>query len=105
MEEKSWHAEEVDTVLKSLESSRSGISEEEAQKRLKQYGSNELIEKHKITPLQILLDQFKSILVIILIISAAVSAYLAWEHGESFTDTYDILFNVDMKANLEFVQE
>ena len=105
LEERPWHAEEVDSILTTLETSRSGISEEEAQKRLKQYGSNELVEENKITPLQILLDQFKSILVIILIISAAVSAYLAWENGESFTDTYVILFIVVMNAVLGFVQE
>jgi Ca2+-transporting ATPase len=105
LEEKSWHAEEVDTVVKSLESSRSGISEEEAQKRLKLYGSNELVEKHKITPLQIFLDQFRSILVIILVISAIVSAYIAWEDGDAFTDTYVILFIVVLNAILGFVQE
>jgi len=105
LERKPWHAEEVDTVLEALNTNRDGISEEEAKKRLEQYGHNELQEKKKITPLQILLDQFKSILVIILVISAAVSAYLAYVEGESYFDTGVILFIVVMNAILGFIQE
>ena len=105
MEKKDWHAEDVETVLEALGSDRDGISEEEAKERLERYGPNELIEEKKTTALELLLGQFKSILVIILIISAAVSAYIAVKQGESMTDTYVILFIVIMNAVLGFVQE
>jgi len=105
LEKKSWHAEEVDAVIEGLQTDRNGLSEEEAKRRLEQYGPNELQEKTKITPLQIFLDQFKSILVVILVVSAIVSAYVAWEDGAPYTETYVILFIVVMNAILGFVQE
>ncbi len=49
--------------------------------------------------------QFTSILVIILIFSAIVSAYIAIRSGESMTDTWVILFIVIMNAILGFIQE
>ena len=105
MENRAWHAEDVDEVLEQLETSRSGIGEEEAERRLEVYGPNELTEEKKTTPLEIFLSQFKSVLVVILIISAIVSAYIAIHEGEALTDTYVILFIVVMNAVLGFVQE
>ena len=105
MENKDWHAKNIETVLESLSSNRSGISGEEAKERLERYGPNELREEKKVTPLEIFLSQFKSILVIILIVSAVFSAYIAIREGEAMTDTYVILFIVVMNAILGFVQE
>ena len=105
MEKKAWQAEDIDAVLKQLDTSRNGIAEEEAKRRLEVYGPNELREEKKTTALEIFLSQFKSVLVIILIISAAVSAYIAIHEGEALTDTYVILFIVVMNAILGFVQE
>ncbi|GAF84424.1 unnamed protein product, partial [marine sediment metagenome] len=105
MEKKDWHAEDIETVLESLSSNRSGISGEEAKERLERYGPNELREEKKITPLEIFLSQFKSVLVLILMISAVFSAYIAIQKGEAMTDTYVILFIVIMNAILGFVQE
>ncbi len=105
MKKKAWHAEDIDAVLEQLDTSRNGIAEEEAKRRLGVYGPNELREEKKTTPLEIFLSQFKSVLVIILIISAAVSAYIAIHEGEALTDTYVILFIVVMNAILGFVQE
>ncbi|UCH56640.1 MAG: cation-transporting P-type ATPase [Candidatus Bathyarchaeota archaeon] len=105
MEKVDWHAEGIETVLERLGSSRYGISEEEAKERLIKYGPNELKEEKKVTPLEIFLGQFKSILVIILILSALVSAFISFRKGEAFTDTYVILFIVVMNAILGFVQE
>jgi Ca2+-transporting ATPase len=105
LENKVWHAEDIDSVLESLETSRRGIGEEEARERLERYGPNELREERKTTPLELFIGQFKSILVIILILSAIVSAYISFRKGEPFTDTYVILFIVIMNAILGFVQE
>jgi len=105
LENKDWHAKNIETVLESLSSNRSGISGEEAKERLERYGPNELREEKKVTPLEIFLSQFKSVLVIILIVSAVFSAYIAIREGEAMTDTYVILFIVVMNAILGFVQE
>ena len=105
MEKQNWHSIELEDVLLNLETSREGITEEEAHQRLEKYGPNELKEEGKKQWYQLLFEQFNSILVIILIISAAVSAYLAYMESEPMTDTYVILFIVVMNAVLGFVQE
>ena len=105
MERKDWHAVEIESVLGSLGTNRRGLSEEEAQRRLGQYGPNELREEKKVTPLELLLGQFKSILVIILIISAIVSTFISMRKGEPYTDAYVIFAIVIMNAVLGFVQE
>ncbi|MGD2201733.1 MAG: HAD-IC family P-type ATPase, partial [Candidatus Bathyarchaeota archaeon] len=105
MEKKNWHAEDIENVIDILDSSRKGLEKEEAARRLKEYGPNELKEEKRVTPLELFIGQFKSILVIILILSALVSAYISVKEGEPFTDTYVILFIVVMNAILGFVQE
>jgi len=100
-----WHAADIDSVLGSLGTARRGLSGEEAQRRLERYGPNELREERRVTPLEIFLDQFKSILIIILIISAIASAYISMRKGEPYTDTYVIFAIVVMNAVLGFVQE
>lgn len=105
MEREAWHAIEIESVLESLGTSRRGLSEEEARRRLEEYGPNELREEKRVTPFQIFIGQFKSILVIILILSAIVSAYISMRKGEAYTDTYVIFAIVVMNAVLGFVQE
>ena len=105
MENKAWHAEDIESVLKLLGTNRRGIEEKDAKERLEHYGPNELKEERKTTPLELFIGQFKSVLVIILILSAIVSYYISFRKGEPFTDTYVILFIVVMNAILGFVQE
>jgi hypothetical protein len=83
LEKRDWYAEDIDAVIEHLESDKGGLSEEEASRRLGVYGQNELKEEKKTTALELLIGQFKSILVIILIISAAVSAYISFREGEA----------------------
>ena len=61
----------VEETLKSLDTDKSGISENEAELRLKTYGLNEIVEKKKITALEIFFNQFKSVLTLILILARA----------------------------------
>ncbi|TRO47018.1 HAD family hydrolase, partial [Candidatus Bathyarchaeota archaeon] len=105
VEKKDWHASEIDEVLGALETSLFGISDEEAARRLEVYGPNELKEEKKKQWYHLVIEQFTSILVIILVISAVVSAYLSIQEGEPMTDTYVILIIVVMNAILGFVQE
>ena len=67
------HAMSIEEIFKILKTTPSGLSEKEAKKRLEQYGPNELIVAKKISPLKILLGQFKDVLVIILLIATVVS--------------------------------
>lgn len=105
MEDCDWHALDIQSVLDQLLTTSQGLTGDEARRRLKQYGSNELQRPPKTSAINLLLDQFKSILVIILICSAIVSAYLSISRDELLTDTYVILLIVVMNAILGFVQE
>ena len=77
-----------------------GLSSEEAKKRLKTYGYNELPEPPKPTLLAQFLDQFKSTLVLILIAAAIISAFF----GE-LIDTLVILGITILNATLGVVQQ
>ncbi len=77
-----------------------GLSSEEAGKRLKTYGYNELPEPPKPTLLVQFLDQFKSVLVLILIAAAIISAFF----GE-LIDTLAILGIIILNATLGVVQQ
>jgi Ca2+-transporting ATPase len=75
-QEQEWHALEVEEALKSLESQEEGLTSEVAAQRLAQYGPNELQAARHISPWEILFEQFKNVLIIILIIATALSAFL-----------------------------
>lgn len=77
-----------------------GLSSEEAEKRLKEHGYNELAEKPRPGFLKLLLGQFNNFLVIILIIAAVVSLLL----GE-ITDAVAIMVIVVLNAVIGVIQE
>jgi Ca2+-transporting ATPase len=95
-----WHLLPVDQVLASLKSSPTGLSSAEAAKRLAEFGPNELRAARRISPWQILLEQFKNVLVLILLVATGISLFLG--HGiESVVIAVIVLFAV----LLGFVQE
>lgn len=95
-----YHDEAADAVLKTLDTSETGLSSGEAENRLKKYGKNELKEEEKTSAVKLLFSQFKSFLILILIVAALVSAFL----GE-LVDALVILFTVFLAGVLGFVQE
>ena len=68
-----WYGLTQEEVLKRLSTNRTGLSEEEAEKRLEVYGENILKEQEEMPWWQIFLGQFKDFLVIILMIAAIIS--------------------------------
>ena len=95
-----YHDEAADAVLKTLDTSETGLSSGEAENRLEKYGKNELKEEEKTSAVKLFLSQFKSFLILILIVAALVSAFL----GE-LVDALVILFTVFLAGVLGFVQE
>lgn len=72
-----WHTLSKDDLLKNLAvNPETGLTDAEAQKRLEQYGPNELIDKGPKNPLLILWEQITDPLVIILLVAALISALL-----------------------------
>jgi Ca2+-transporting ATPase len=95
-----WHNLEVPDVLDSLGSKRDGLSHDEAQQRLAQFGYNELAAGEKISPWKIFLEQFKNFLIIILLVAVVLSAVI----GE-VADAIVIFVIILFAAGLGFVQE
>ncbi|RMG93948.1 MAG: cation-translocating P-type ATPase [Chloroflexi bacterium] len=96
-----WYKLSVDEVIRKLKTSpEHGLSETEAKQRLQQYGLNELEEKGIKSPWLILWDQLSEVMVVILIISAIISAFL----GE-INDAIVIAAIVILNAILGFTQE
>ncbi|MEA4884435.1 MAG: cation-translocating P-type ATPase [Clostridia bacterium] len=101
MESKSWHAITSGEVMAALGSSRTmGLSDEEARSRLSRYGRNALAEVKRRGLLQELAAQFKEFLVILLLISAGISAAVG--EGE---DALIIAGIVILNAVLGVIQE
>ena len=95
----------IEETLKEVDSSKDGLSIDEASKRLSENGKNKLKEvKNKGIFLKFI-DQFKNVMLIILIISAILSAIVSVKTGEPFTDTIIILFVVFLNAVLGVLQE
>ena len=70
-----WQKNRVE-LFRDLNCSEEGLSVQEAERRQKQYGPNELRAEDQKSTLRIFLEQFADFLVIILILAAAVSALL-----------------------------
>ena len=68
-----WYSQPVDQVLEAFGSTPNGLSVQEAAWRLAANGPNELKEARPISPLQILLGQFKSLIIWILVVAGLVS--------------------------------
>lgn len=96
-----WYQLDPQEALTELNTDiESGLSSDEAARRLEQYGPNELIERGAKSPWLILWEQFTGIMIVILIIAAGISVLL----GE-YTDAIVILIIVVLNAVLGFTQE
>ncbi len=92
---KPWHALDTEEVLKNLEVGSSGLSQEEARKRLEKFGLNELKKEKGPSPIRMFFEQFTDILMVILLIAVALSVgsyFYKVSIGEpDITELYDAL--------------
>lgn len=103
MEQKAipWHAKENEEVLKMLDTDpATGLSFEEAQKRLEKFGPNKLPEEKPLSQALIFLRQFQSPLIYILVIAGMVTLVL-----RHFTDAIVIFAAVLLNTAIGFFQE
>ncbi len=95
-----WYTLSAEEVRRELGTGLLGLSTGEADERLQRYGKNVLREEARETRLQVFLRQFKSVLIVILVIAAAISFLV----GEPL-DAAAILIIVVLNAILGFSQE
>ena len=95
----------INEVFKYLHSTEFGLSLDEVNNRLKKEGKNQLAEVKKQSNLGKFLNEFRDLMIIILIISAIVSFILSILNNEPFTDSIIIIAIVVINAILGFIQE
>ncbi len=101
-----WHSLDIDEAVEALSASReSGLSAAEAERRLNEYGPNELKETGGRSRWQILLDQFTDVMLLMLIGVAVVAAVLDLRAGKFPKDAIAIAVIVLINAALGYFQE
>lgn len=98
-----FYKESTDEILKTLETSEQGLTSSQAQQRLEDYGRNELEEGEKKSLFMKFIEQFKDLMIIILLIAAALSVITS--HGEDIADAAIILAVVIINAIFGVYQE
>ena len=78
MEQKKWHASSIEEIFSALKSGHAGLPEEEARKRLAKAGANQFTEIKRDPWYMMLLKQFKSLPILMLIAAAAISFALGF---------------------------
>jgi Ca2+-transporting ATPase len=109
-----WHSMDEKDVLKDLKTSIKGLSNEEAKRRLEEYGYNELKETKKRTALQMFLEEFKDIFILLLLAATILAAVIGYYESlrepeksflETYTDSITIGIIVLLCAVAGFIQE
>ncbi len=108
-----WHTLDVEKTLSELGSdAEAGLTSKQVEERLQQYGPNELEETAGRSKWEILLDQFKNIMLVMLIAVAVISGVLdliALQQGKAdgvpFKDTIAIMLIVILNGILGYLQE
>ena len=99
-----WHALTAEQALQKLGTATSGLSSGEARTRLEKHGPNELQAGRRVSAWKILLDQFRNVLLLILIIATGLS--IASGHGiEAVVIGVIVFFAVGLGFYQEFRAE
>ncbi|MBR1377143.1 MAG: cation-translocating P-type ATPase [Bacilli bacterium] len=96
---------DVKEVLEDLDTSKEGLSKEKASKKLEMYGNNKLVEAKKVSNIVKFLNEFKDLMIVVLLIASIFSFVLAKVNNESYIDSIIIIAIVILNAILGFVQE
>lgn len=95
-----WHAKSTESAYALLETSANGLSQEEVEKRVDQYGPNQLPEAQTRGPFIRFIYQFHNILIYVLLVAGMVTAVLG-----HWVDAGVIFAVVLLNAVIGFVQE
>ena len=101
-----FYNQSIEEVAQGLETDpSSGLKPEEIQKRIEKYGKNTLVQKKNRSFLAMFISQFKSFMIILLIIAAVISGVMGIKTGEGLLDTYIIMGILLLNAFIGAYQE
>jgi len=95
-----WHNLPLTQILKDLNTTKDGLTSEEAKRRLVKYGQNVLVQSVKLTAWRSFFNQFKNALVYVLLVATIISLVF-----REFVDAYVILAAVMINVIVGFIQE
>ena len=87
-----WHRLSAKDALSRTGGALSGLTSEEAERRLAEHGPNELVQAGVKSPWRILLEQFTSVLIVILIVAAIASLALG-DHEDAIAIFAIVILN------------
>ena len=99
------YTKKVEVLLQELQSSKQGLSNQEAKRRLEKDGLNQLKDPEKVTLCQKVLKQILDPMILILCVAAVISGVTSYLSNESFVDVFIILFVVVVNTVLGIYQE
>jgi len=100
-----FYQQDQQSVLKALDSTISGLTSQEVEKRQLAHGRNKLAEPKKVSMFTRFFKQLANPMIIVLLIAAALSGVTAVYAGESLADVFIILAVVILNSVLGVVQE
>jgi len=101
MKQEQWSALKIEQVIRDLKTDKSkGLSSQEATRRFEQWGPNQILKQKRASWLSIFISQFKSTLIYILLVAAAISFIL-----NDQIDAWVILVAVIFNVIVGFIQE
>jgi Ca2+-transporting ATPase len=93
-------------VIRELETSESsGLTTDEVRRRQEKYGFNQIESRSKKSFLKMFFGQFRSFMIIILLVAAAISGVVGVMEGEGLLDTWIILGILIVNALIGAIQE
>ena len=95
-----YHTHSIESVFEQLDTSKEGLSDKSVEERFKRYGPNTLPESKTRSLISIIIDQFKSPIIYVLLVAALVSFAI-----KEFTDAYFILGVLTINAIIGTYQE
>jgi len=96
-----WHSLTCENIINKLNSNINGLSKNEVEKRQKQYGKNVLPKEKEPSLLYVFISQFKSPMIIILIIAGIIS-YIIGEHIDGIFIAVIVLLNAILGTYQEY---
>ena len=105
-EMKNFYSRPADEVSKEMGTDTAkGLKSEEIASRLEKYGKNTLVQKKNRSFAAMFFSQFKSFMIILLIIAAIISGIMGIKTGEGLLDTYIIMGILLLNAFIGAYQE
>jgi Ca2+-transporting ATPase len=102
-----WHDAPIEEVFEAVDSGHKGLSDRDASRRLEEYGPNEIREDEEISPLEIIIDQFRDFLIYLLIFAAIVSLAVGLfpGHEPEYVDATLIILILLANGIFGFIQD